>query len=309
MSTVQGMNDMAIQDQVIPQIVLIILTYNQREKTLQCLEYLHNTQVLTFKILVWDNGSRDGTEQAITKNYPEVLFHHHNENLGVASGRNAAAQLAIQRYHPTHLVFLDNDMQVESGFVDELYKPFEQDSRLGQTQAKLRFQHDRTRLNDGGGCQINFVFGKTEPVGFNEVDRGQFDIPKPCIACGGAMMVRTDVFQKLGGFDETFSPFGPEDLDFSLRLKNAGYTALYVPKAVAYHEVSHSFSDGYSESYARHKSKHWLTFLHRHASPPQKLGFYMLGAPLLFARMVIREGKKGNLRAIRGAVKGFLSKG
>ena len=53
--------------------------------------------------------------------------------------------------------------------------------------------------------------------------------PAPCIACGGAMMVRTDSSRKLGGFDAAFDPFGPEDIDFSLRLRKLGFRALYFP--------------------------------------------------------------------------------
>jgi GT2 family glycosyltransferase len=304
----QGDFEKTIQDHENYLIVLIILTYNQKEKTIQCIDDLYRSGADPIKIVVWDNGSQDGTKDVLQHRYPEILYHHHTKNLGVAGGRNAAARLAIETFHPTHLLFLDNDMQVEPGFVEALYEPFKENNHLGQTQAKLRFMYDRARLNDGGGCQINFVLGRTHPVGFGEVDRGQYDTPKACIACGGAMMVRTEIFESLGGFDEVFSPFGPEDLDFSLRLQNAGYTSLYVPKAVAYHQVSHSFSDGYSEHYARHKSKHWLTFLRRHASPLQKLGFFTIGAPFLLTRMIIREGKKGNLGALRGTVRGLFEK-
>ena len=120
------------------------------------------------------------------------------------------------------------------------------------------------------------------------------------------MMVRTDVFEELEGFDELFSPFGPEDLDFSLRLSKAGYLALYVPSAMAYHQVSHSFSDGYTENYSRHKSRHWFSFMRRHASPLQMAGFFLIGAPYLVIRMLIREGRRGNLTALRGVFKGLL---
>jgi GT2 family glycosyltransferase len=99
-----------------------------------------------------------------------------------------------------------------------------------------------------------------------------------------------------------FDPFGPEDLDFSLRLQKAGYQALYVPQAVAYHAVSHTFGEGYSEDYARHKSRHWFTFMRRHASPLQQLGFFLSGAPYLAVRVMLREGSKGNLDAVRGLV-------
>lgn len=120
------------------------------------------------------------------------------------------------------------------------------------------------------------------------------------------MMVRSDVFQQLNGFDPLFGPFGPEDLDFSLRLQKAGFKAMYIPKAIGYHQVSHTYGEGYSEDYARHKSRHWLLFMRRHASTPQKLAFCLFGAPLLAVQVLIREAFRGNFRAIRGLIHGLL---
>jgi GT2 family glycosyltransferase len=288
------------------EVGVIILTMNQRDRTLKCLDSLQAKEGPPFQIVLWDNGSQDGTAEAVHEAFSQVLVHHHPSNLGVASGRNAGAELAIKTFDPTHLLFLDNDMLVEPGFVGALMKPFTEDDRVGQTQAKLRFMHNRDLLNDGGGARINFLLWQITPVGYGEVDRGQHDTIQECVACGGAMMVRTDVFQELGGFDSTFDPFGPEDLDFSLRLQKAGYQALYVPQAVAYHVVSHTFGEGYSEDYARHKSRHWFTFMRRHASPIQQFGFFMLGAPYLALRVMVREGRKGNLGAFRGLLRGIL---
>lgn len=288
------------------EIVVIVLTLNQRAKTLECLSGLLANDQTPFRVLVWDNGSTDGTAEVIRTAFPEVWLHHHTDNLGVAGGRNAAAQLAIETLNPSYLLFLDNDILVEPGFVGALFHPFTVDTQIGQTQAKLRFMDDRTRINDGGGARINFLTWQVTPVGYGEVDRGQYDTVKPCVSCGGAMMVRVDIFQQLGGFDLAFNPFGPEDLDFSLRLQQAGYRALYVPTAVGYHEVSHTFGKGYTEAYARHKAQHWFLFMHRHASPTQKLGFFLAGAPYLALRILIREGKRGNLAAVRGLARGVF---
>lgn len=120
------------------------------------------------------------------------------------------------------------------------------------------------------------------------------------------MMVRADVFQLLRGFDPLFGPFGPEDLDFSLRLQKTGYKAMYIPRAVGYHQVSHTYGEGYSEEYARHKSRHWLLFMRRHATIRQKVSFYLFGAPIVAVKVFIREAGRGNLRAIRGLVEGLL---
>lgn len=286
------------------KIVVIILTLNQHQSTFRCLKSLLSLQEPPFEVLLWDNGSTDGTVEAVHEAFPEILVHHHPTNLGVASGRNAAAELAINTFDPSHLLFLDNDMLVEPGFVGGLLRPFEEDEKVGQTQAKLRFMDDRSRINDGGGAKIYFITWQVTPVGYGEIDLGQYDQMAQCVSCGGAMMVRADVFRQLGGFDEIFSPFGPEDLDFSLRLQKAGYKALYVPQAIAYHVVSHTFGEGYSEEYARHKTQHWFTFMRRHATPVQKVGFFLIGLPYLTGRVVIREGKRGNLKALRGLVQG-----
>lgn len=288
------------------KIIVIILTYNQKDKTLECLSMLLGGKDVPFTVLVWDNGSHDGTLAAVKEAFPNVLTHYSESNLGVAGGRNASARMAIHELGATHLLFLDNDILVESGFVGALYAPFESDPQLGQTQAKLRFMHDRSLINDGGGARISFVFWRVKPVGFGEQDRGQYDAPKPCISCGGAMMVRADVFQQLNGFDPLFGPFGPEDLDFSLQLQKAGYKAMYIPKAVGYHQVSHTFGEGYSEEYARHKSRHWLAFMRRHATFGQKLAFYFVGAPILAVQVFVREARRGNLGAIRGLIRGLL---
>jgi hypothetical protein len=290
-----------------PNILVLILTYNQKKKTLDCLSELLGNQDIPFNVLVWDNGSQDDTLSAVREAFPRVLTYYSDENLGVAGGRNASAQKAIREFGATHILFLDNDILVEPGFVRALFEPFESDPELGQTQAKLRFMHDRSLINDGGGALISFVFWRVTPVGFGEPDQGQYDTARPCISCGGAMMVRSDVFQQLNGFDLLFGPFGPEDLDFSLRLQKSGYGAMYIPKAVGYHQVSHTFGAGYSEDYARHKSRHWLLFMRRHASLRQKVAFYLFGAPFLAVQVFVREARRGNLGAIRGLVQGVLN--
>jgi len=290
-----------------PNILVLLLTYNQKKKTLECLSDLLESEDIPFNVLVWDNGSQDDTLSAVREAFPQVLTHYSEENLGVAGGRNASAQMAIREYGATHLLFLDNDILVEPGFVRALFEPFESDPLLGQTQAKLRFMHDRSLINDGGGARISFVFWRVTPVGFGEPDQGQYDTPRPCISCGGAMMVRSDVFQHLNGFDPLFGPFGPEDLDFSLRLQKSGYGAMFIPKAVGYHQISHTYGAGYSEDYARHKSRHWLLFMRRHASLGQKVAFYLFGAPFLAVQVFVREAKRGNLDAIRGLVQGVLN--
>ncbi len=288
------------------KICVVMLTYNQKERTIEILSNLLSITDPSFEVLVWDNGSQDGTVAAVQDIFPGVIAHYHTENLGVAPGRNAAAELAIRTLNPTYLLFLDNDMIVEPNFVAALLKPFLEDENVGQTQAKLRFMDDRERLNDGGGCNINFMLGRTTPIGYGEIDRGQYDTVRECVACGGAMMVRAEIFQQLGGFDNSFGKLGPDDLDFSLRVAKAGYKVLFVPEAVAYHKVSHTYGGDFNEKYARLKANNWFIFMRRHATLPQRISFFLVGVPYIVTRVIIREGKKGNIKAIRGLFRGMV---
>jgi len=289
------------------RIAVVILSFNQREQTLRCLDRLLALapDEGTFDVLLWDNGSGDNTASAVAEAFPAVLLEPCPENLGVAGGRNAAAKRAIEAFDPEFLLFLDNDIVVQPGFVASLAEAFS-NPRIGQVQAKLRLADQPERLNDGGGCNIQFWLGRTRPVGYGEVDRGQYDTPTRCVACGGAMMVRTALFLALGGFDERFSPFGPEDLDFSLRLQEAGWEAWYIPAAVGFHDVNHTFgAAGYTEEYARHRASHWIRLMRRHASPLDWIGFVGVGIPLIVSRVIVREARTGNLwSALTGLARG-----
>jgi GT2 family glycosyltransferase len=296
-----------------PEIAVIILTINQREQTLRCLEHLRSSQsgAPAFSVTVWDNGSDDGTLAAIETADPDVSVLRSESNLGVAGGRNAAASAVIARQEPEFLLFLDNDMVVCRDFVKALAEPFgtANGADVGQTQAKLKLSADPQRLNDGGGCRVQFWLGRSRPVGFGEVDKGQFDTSTRCGACcGGAMMVRSDLFVALDGFDESFNPFGPEDLDFSLRLQKRGYEAWYIPAATAFHDVNHTVGASYSEDYAAMRSRHWLRLMRRHASALDWLGFVTVGMPLIAIRVLIREGRRSNIGALRGLVRGVFGR-
>jgi GT2 family glycosyltransferase len=289
------------------RVAIVMLTLNQRDSTLRALQSLVPQLDAGMRVILWDNGSTDDTLAAVEREFPDVVTHHHPVNLGVASGRNAGAALAWERFRPEYLLFLDNDLVLRPGFVRSLLEALEADPQVGQAQGKLLYLDEPTRINDGGGCRINFWFGRTDPVGFKEIDRGQCERVASCISCGGAMMVRAALFRELGGFDAIFDPFGPEDLDFSLRLQQRGFRALYIPAAVALHAVNHTYEGGgYTAVYAQSKAKHWLRFLRRHGTPLQKAGFYAVGAPWIALCMVFRELLRGNPGAITGSIKGMF---
>jgi hypothetical protein len=78
---------------------------------------------------------------------------------------------------------------------------------------------------------------------------------------------------------------------------------------VAYHDVSHSFTGGdYTEEYAAYRSRHWLRLMRRHAGLLDWLRFVFIGMPIIAARVMSREVRRGNVGALRGLVRGALSR-
>ncbi len=291
---------------------------NQREKTLRCLESFRSVQQPSYRILLWDNGSTDGTLDAVREVYPDVTLASSPRNLGVATGRNSAADRAVALFDPPYLFFIDNDMTVTPGFLSALLAPFSNDDGLAQTTGKIARLVETSNDDTGpriiygaGGCRVTFWLGDTNHVGYGERDRGQYDTARECIASGGCMLVRTSVFQELGGFDPVFDPYGPEDLDFGLRARAKGYHALYSPHALVFHEArpGRSYEAGqYTAKYAANRTRTWLVFMGRHASLSQKLGFYLVGGPYRLLRLVLRELRQGNIDALRGLIDGLIGR-
>jgi GT2 family glycosyltransferase len=83
-----------------PHVAIVVLTHNQRDMTLDCLHHVFAMAGRPFDVVVWDNGSHDDTIAAVREQFPSVTSHYCAENLGVASGRNAAARLAIEEHAP-----------------------------------------------------------------------------------------------------------------------------------------------------------------------------------------------------------------
>jgi GT2 family glycosyltransferase len=292
-------------DHVLRGTAFVLLTWNQLEQTRRCLQSFVEAGYPLSRVVLWDNGSTDGTDEAIISEFPDVTYHHHPTNQGVASGRNRAALLAVQKLSASHLLFLDNDMVVTPGFLESLCEPFTTEPGQAQAMAKIRFFDEPERLHSAGGQVVNFALGIKTGIGYREIDRGQHNVRKSCLPSGGATLVAASVFLELDGFDSVFDPFGTEDLDFALRVREAGYLGTYIPEAVVYHDYQRKTASGNGgDSYIAARVRHWMILLHRHATLPQQLGFYLGGAIVGFVKVAIRQVLSGNASALKGIPKG-----
>ncbi|MGD8496009.1 MAG: glycosyltransferase family 2 protein [Gemmatimonadales bacterium] len=292
-------------------VAAIVLGFDRLAKTRACVASLLRSEHVDLRVLLFDNGSSDGTAEAIAAEFPDVQVVGSPTNLGAAEGRNRAVGAATTAWAPELLWFVDDDAEVHPGAGAALATPFQEPDadRLGATAGKIRYPGEPARIYVAGGSELHLWRGDTSPRGQGELDRGQYDRREPCVPGAGCTMVRREAFEAVGGFDPAYDPYGYEDLDFSLRLIESGWRVLYVPEAVAWHERGNTLGRGrYTAQYAKIKRRNWLRFLRRHGSWFDRAAFWSVGAPLLLGRALIRELGRGNLSAVGGLL-GFGREG
>lgn len=206
----------------------IIVTYNGRHYLERCLAAL-TSEIEDGEIIVVDNDSSDGTRQFISDNFPEVCLIKNRDNIGFAAACNMGARLAKGRY----LLFLNQDTEVHPGWLQGLVGELETDSTVGLTTSQMLLMRD-PHLIHLCGQDVHYtglVFGK----GYGERSE-RYLLPADVNAVsGGSFAIRRDLWQELGGFDETFYMYY-EETDLSLRAQLAGYRCRYVPASQLLHD-------------------------------------------------------------------------
>jgi len=217
-----------------PKVGIIILTHNQCNLTLDCLKSLYGMDYKNWFVIVVDNGSTDGTEQAIYDNFPEVVVIKNKTNLGVAGGRNKGIPVALQK-GAEWILLLDNDTLVDRAFLRELVKVAITDPQIWGVAPKVYYAEYPDILDSAGGKFYKILF-HARCLGSLKQDREQYNamidvdwIP----GCAG--FFKPEAFQTVGYLDQRFTPYAPEDVDFSLRVKQAGFRLVLAPSARVYH--------------------------------------------------------------------------
>ncbi|MDR7435657.1 MAG: glycosyltransferase [Armatimonadota bacterium] len=222
-------------DRFSPKASIIIPVHNNLHLTKTCLERIRqNSSEVDYEVIVIDNASTDGTREFLRSEQElgklRAIFS--DTNLGFAKACNLGAREALGKY----VVFLNNDTEPLEGWLVALVSTAEKDERIAAVGAKLLFP-------DGTIQHAGIAIGKdlSAPiVPFHIYFRERADAPYVNrekdlqVVTGACMLVRRDVFLAFGGFDEAFKN-GYEDVDFCLRLKEAGYRVVYTPKAEVIH--------------------------------------------------------------------------
>ena len=223
----------AVCDEELPRCVIVILNLNGRHHLAPCFETLQKLDYPEdrFEVILIDNASTDGSREELRSRHSWVRLIENDRNVGFSVGCNQGASAAPDA---EVVVFLNNDMRVEPGWLRELVSPLVRDECQATTAQMLSW--DGKRVNSAGGG-MNF-HGIGIQRGLEELPGPDFEWPrKTLFACGGAMAMRRDLFEEVGGFDEEFFAYY-EDVDLGWRTWILGHEVWYVPGAICYHHHS-----------------------------------------------------------------------
>jgi len=219
----------------LPSVAIIIINWNSYPHTSACLSSLRNVGYSNFKTIVVDNGSQDGSDQKLEKEFPEIILLCNHENKGFTGGNNRGIAYALDQNFD-YLMLLNNDTEVESDFLDELVKVIDADQNLGAVQPKFYFLLNKDRIWNAGGTIIKSL-GWVRTIGENKKSKEQYDRARETEwITGCCFMVRTEIVREIGGLNDRFFLYY-EDVEWSLRIRSLGYKLYYCPKSVIYHEA------------------------------------------------------------------------
>lgn len=211
-------------------VTLAVLTYDGRELLEATLpSVVAQTFAGDVTVLLVDNGSSDGTAQFIRDRWPQVRIVELSENIGVAAALNRAVQESPGEF----VALLNNDVELEPGWLAPLVAALRAHPGAGVASGKLLRYYDRERIDAAGDVLLrsSAVINR----GADELDRGQYDHAEEVFgACAGAALYRRTAFDFIGLFDESYFAY-LEDVDWAMRAQLAGLEARYEPAAVAYH--------------------------------------------------------------------------
>lgn len=285
------------------RVVAVVVNRNHRQYLTRCLRHLEGLTEACAEVVVADDASTDGSAAEVRREFPKAHVLEAPERLGVAGIRNLGIRFAQRRFEFDYLLFLDNDAFLEPDTLTRLLDASESDA-VGIVTPKAYQDISSGRLHLAGELEVNFYWGRVRDVGAGELDRGQYDSPRRIAICSGfTMLVRREVVERLGGFDEAFKEFAWEDVDFCLRARKEGFEILYAPSAVVEH-VGGVRGRGRIAERERAKARNWFVLMRRHATPLQLLSFLFL-LPVRSAGLALRRLAEGDARAVGAQVAGL----
>lgn len=219
-----------------PKVAVVIIHWNRKELLAQFLPSVCKSTYPNLEIVVADNCSTDDSVAFVRANFPSVTIVQNDANYGYAGGYNKALQHVSADYY----ILLNNDIEVTPSWIEPLVSIFEQDSTCGAVQPKLLDYTNKQLFEYAGAAggymdTFGYVFCRGRLFNTIEEDFAQYNSVQTVFwATGACLAIRSEVFHKLGGFDEHFFAH-MEEVDLCWRIQLLGHAVKVQPASVVFH--------------------------------------------------------------------------
>lgn len=212
-------------------VSIVIISYNRSNLLRECLSSLYKNLKGDFEVIVVDHDSKDDSVEMVKKNFPKAITLDTKKNPGFGTGCNIGAKNS----HGDTIVFLNSDAEVSNNSLFDMEHFLHSKESIGIVGGLLENRDKTPQRSYGrfynlpqvvrllfGGDSAELAFQNTKDV--QEVDW----------VSGGYMMIKRSVFEKVKGFDEKIFMY-IEDMELCYRVRKAGYSIFFYPKAQVFH--------------------------------------------------------------------------
>lgn len=280
-------------------VAVVVLSWNGRQDTMDCLSSLRELRYNNATIVVVDNGSSDGTSEAVASAHPEVHLLRSDKNVGFAAGNNLGLRQAFE-IGADYAFLLNNDTVADPDLLSRLVGEAQARSDAGALCPLVYYAHPPDMVWYAGARFDPGRGHNGRQTGYRSRDRGQYrGVREVERATGAAMLVPRPVLREVGLFDEELF-LHVEDADWSLRARARGYRIYLVPEARLWHKVSVDSGGEHSPTLAYYAVRNTLAVCNRHAPmsglPALRRHIVTLAAHLAHTRRA--EHPVENLRSV-----------
>ncbi len=223
------------------KISIILLNWNGKKDTLECLRSLKKVTYPNFQPIVIDNGSSDDSVLKIRAAFPEIPILETGANLGFAGGNNVGIEWAL-RHHAEWILLLNNDTIAAPDFLDAFMEAAKEKPNGKILGGKILRYHDPETIDHLGGFWDSKLAEFNSPHS-GEKDHLYFQMQQPDYVCGACLLMHKSVVGTIGLLEPRYFLYW-EESDYCYRAKRAGLEVWTAPEAKIWHKVSSSFTGG-----------------------------------------------------------------
>lgn len=217
-----------------PSVALILVNWNTYSYSRSCIEQAMKLNYPNYSIILVDNGSTDGSGERLFMEFPQIVYLKNEYNQGFTGGNNRGMTYALQAGFD-YLFVLNNDTYFQADFLSTLVDYIERHPTVGAVQPLIYESSQEGAVWHAGGS-FSRVSGSTSSI--KQVLSTEVAYESEWLT-GCAILIRSPIAVEVGLLRGAYFAYF-EDVDWSFRIRQAGYLLHIVPKAVLRHEVSAS---------------------------------------------------------------------